>query len=103
MKGTQWGAQPGEQEGASGGPTRRQLGPGPSLSPSSTGLLPGIMRTQMALGKWKGALQLCGAIIIPTQRKQRGEGTSSRPPSKKCKARTRTQVSRLPAWEEKHG
>lgn len=65
MEGSQWGAQPGEPEEVSGGPTRqaRHSGPGTAHLPIFSWPPPRNYDNPMALGKQKGALQLYNVII----------------------------------------
>lgn len=66
------------------GPPSGQPGPGTSPLPILSRPPPQNYDNPMALGKWKGALQLCGVIIylLLHKRKQRGKGTFSRPLSR---------------------
>lgn len=57
------------------------LGQAPPISPSSPGLLPEITTTQWSLVNAKEPCNLWGNYLFLHERKQRGEGTFSRPPS----------------------
>lgn len=81
VEGAQWGAQPGEPEGASGrAHPVGNLGQAPPLSHQLLASSP-IYDKPMALGKRKDYCYCMKSLLLSHQRKQRGDGTFSSPPS----------------------